>query len=384
MQLFNFIASLAKNYREHYLSLANQVSVPDKPLHSSDSQPTTIPTSELSPNTDTYLPSPEAGNQVASSLAPATETDKADLSPAEVGDKYVPSESVNDDEVPVPQDAVYNFERQAKLDYSANLQFNLSAMMSTLNILSEGGDVENIEQFAAAGFGLSADLKFSGRQTIETSQTTDSEISKNPTHIKQKYRSKATQATRMAYQDRSFALQAFHRESEDIRQSLDIKERDGHRRVTNKIALRYRMDSQFELSFLNRFNVQTKTVAETTPSSMGTYLNSTGNVTEKGTPEMMATFFDAVDSYLNGAEEKIIAKASEFFDIAASELGFSSEAVDMAREQLVNTIEGFFNRVDMAIDGLESKFYPTIDVAPDVEPSISVPLVEDTSQLAVA
>ncbi|MEA3296972.1 MAG: hypothetical protein U9R56_03830, partial [candidate division Zixibacteria bacterium] len=218
----------------------------------------------------------------------------------------------------------------------------------------------------------------------ETNQAVNPEMSGNKAHMKLKNWSKAIQSTRLAYQDRNFALQAFHREAEDIRRSLDVKVRNGHRRVTNKVALRFRMDNRFELSFLNRFNVQTKNVAETAPDAVGSYLDSTGNVTEKGTTEMMTAFFNAVDSYLNGSEEKIIAKASEFFDMAASELGFSSEIVDAAREQLLGTVESFFNRVDMAVDKLESNFYPTIDAASDVEPAATIPLVEDTEQLAVA
>ena len=94
-------------------------------------------------------------------------------------------------------------------------------------------------------------------------------------------------------------------------------------------------------------------------------MTSAGNVAESGTTEMMSAFFDGVDAYLDGAEETLIAKAEQFFDLAAEQLGISEELVDFAKEQFVGTISSFFDRVDSAIDSLREVH--GITAAPKIE-----------------
>ncbi len=92
------------------------------------------------------------------------------------------------------------------------------------------------------------------------------------------------------------------------------------------------------MGFLNRFNAQTQQLSQSDPNTLPSYLNSTGNVAETGTSNIMGSFFDTVDSYLNQSEQQTLAKAEEFFETAVTELGFDGEIVDVARDNLMGTI----------------------------------------------
>ena len=395
MDLFSLFANLTERYRNHYLSLANQTPTYHAP---SEYQP---PAQAEEPATETpqdrYIPSPESTCVPTPPSTDAAPPVVVKPSEPEVGDSYVPSDDVvADDDAPAPQPATYTFQRSARMDYGLNLKFNLGAMTSTLERMSEDGDVQELSEFAAAGFGLKAKMNINGAQTVTTSATDaagESLLAEGNSMVKGKSWSRSRAVSRFAVQGRNFAAQGFTREAQKIRHSLDIRTHDGHRRATNKLSMRFRLDSRFNMAYLNQFNVQTQQVAETTPDAVGSYLNSAGNVAEKGTPEMMAAFFDAVDGYLNQAEEKLLAKVAEFFDLAAEELGFSGEMVDVARDQLLGTVESFFDRVDTAVEMLESRFAPSDMIQPtlpigEVEAVPVIPAdpaaAEDRAYLATA
>jgi len=252
-------------------------------------------------------------------------------------------------------DGTYYFIRQAKLDYNLQLQFNLSALTQTVQQMSEG-DVLSVDDFAAAGFGLKADMDFSGREIIQTNMIDSAQNDRTFTRTTKSQSLDYSRATAIKYQSRDFNVQSFQREALNVRQSEKITDVNGHRRTVNKFSLRYVSDDSFSYSFLERFNVQTRDVGGQAPESLSGYLQSAGNVAEKGSEEMMTSFFDIVDNYLDNAETELLENVSAFFDMATKELGFSTELVDVARDNLVNTVEGFFDRVDMAVDGLESRF----------------------------
>lgn len=204
---------------------------------------------------------------------------------------------------------------------------------------------------------------------------------------------KSRQVQQIAIQNRQFAVRAFHREATDIMKSLKVTEQDGYRQTVNKFAYRFTMDSQLSFSFLERFNVQTREVTDQIPESLSDYVTSAGNVADKATTDMMVAFFDAVDAYLNGAEEQIVDKVNQFFDMAAEELGLSGALVDQARDHLLGTIESFFNRVDNALADLESRFVPSDLVQPTLpigDPKFlpaeyqNPAVAEEKAQIAVA
>jgi len=252
-----------------------------------------------------------------------------------------------------------------------NLRFDLGTIVQTATELNEG-ESASLTSLTTAGFGLSTDLRFKGSQVIERVANGESGET-DRTALKQKAMSRSASISQFAMQDKNFALQAFQREAGQIKRTLRINNVEGHTRSVKKFALRFSSDSSFQFASLQRFNVQTRQVSEDEPSRLGDYLEAAGSMAEKGTNEMMAAFFNAVDTHLEGAEDRLIAQANAAFDLAASELGFSQELVDFARDNLVGTIEGFFNRVEAAVESLESRFVASID-SPDVTGVLSPPV----------
>ena len=76
---------------------------------------------------------------------------------------------------------------------------------------------------------------------------------------------------------------------------------------------------------------------------------------ETGTTQMMASFFDTVDSYLGQAEDQMLANADAFLTAAESEMGggFASMGI---KELITNRIESFFDAVDTAVTALKTMF----------------------------
>jgi hypothetical protein len=188
---------------------------------------------------------------------------------------------------------------------------------------------------------------------------------------------KARNAAAFAAQSQNFALESFSRESLRIKSAMDLKTGESYQRAVNKFALRYRMDNQFSMAVLNRFNLQTERVTKDMPEHLEKYCESAGGVAESGTTQMMTAFFDAVDAYLDQAEEALLQRANEFFDLAASELGYSEEMIASAKAHVVGTIESFFDQVDKAMAAMESFFLPqqTESLPPDA--NLIVPEIHD-------
>ncbi len=295
---------------------------------------------------------PPSFSEPTKSGSNATASSRAGKAPATARDAYVPSSPGAASDT-----GTYSFRRTARLDYSMTLQFDMATMTRTVQSLAEG-DRQSVEQFAAAGFGLNADMAFSGSQTIETTGGNPAQPTDDPSHTRQSSFSAASTTTRTAYQSKQVAVQSFFREASAVRRSLDVKQHDNHSRVTNQLGMRFQLDSEFKFAQLNRFNVQTRQVAQSQPEAMPQYLNGVGEVGEKGSSTLMGSFFDAVESYLDQSESAMTTRASEFFDTATAELGFSGELVDSARDQLLGSIDSFFGRVDEAMSTLESQYAP--------------------------
>lgn len=274
-------------------------------------------------------------------------------------DKYSPGPTeLNKDQAGLNQtpDGTYYYRREARLDYNLNLSFDLAAVARVAAQI-ENGEMTEAEALLAGGFGLHADFQASGSQTVETN-VTDENQGDSATRSKSKSRSVQGQALAARYGDneRGFALEMFRRDATSVRKSLKSSVHDGHEKTTNKIALRFQSDTRFSFALAQRFNVQTQQVADQAPESLENYLKSTGEVAESGSVDMMATFFDAVDAYLQGSYEEIKSRTGAFLDQAASELGFSGGLVDAARQQLTDSIDSFFSRVTDAVAVLAQQF----------------------------
>ena len=352
MNLLNMFASLAGNYQSRYLTLADRFAPPPSGglnLRSQAGMRTIHPSAQ-----DAYIPAQRPVGTDAPRSPVDDQPNQNGVQSSPDSDQYTPSpNSSSGSESP----ATYDFTRQARLDYSMTLRFDLSAMMRMTEAVA-GGDTKQVEQFAAAGFGLTTDLQLDGHQTLRTKgEMSGADQGQNRNSV-QNFQANALKLRTIASQDRGFQTEGFYRESSQIRRSLHTSIQGRHHLATNKLALRYRLDSGFKFAFLDRFNVQTKQMAGAESSQVGGYVDSAGAVAEQGTPEMMSAFFDAVEQYLDQSEKSMSTQTSARFRMAADELGFEGEVVDTAREKLVSTVERFFDRIEIAMDKLEEKFVP--------------------------
>jgi hypothetical protein len=343
----SFLATVANNYTTRHLSMVRDLELSRTPDYYK--APKTKPSGPTG-----YVP-PEKIDKYEPSTPVRSKSKKESPAGDKLPEKNTGTTSTDtpstDSPVQKNPDGTYYYQRQAELEYKLDLRFDLGAIMQTVEQLAEG-DTSAVEQIAAAGFGLTSDFRLDGTQQIDTNMVEGDTNSQRS----EKTSADAISTGAMAYRSRNFAMDSFYKEALKVRRSLDESVQDSHRRTTNRIALRYQVDNKFSMAFADRFNIQTKQVAEQAPDAAKAYVDSTGELAAKGSSDLMATFFDAVDSYLNGAETKLTQNVASFFDKAAAELGFSGELVDAAREHLTGTIGQFFDRVQTALASVEAKF----------------------------
>ena len=163
MDIAGFFANIASSYKAKYISLAQQfnpISMPD-PIQPPDLQaPVGEPEASGAP-VDEYLPTADAtSTETPGTVTPNTsEIDR-------------PTGEVPTSEVPVEQkpDGTYYYQRQARLDYQLNLEFDLAAISRTVESMAEGGS-GSIEELVAGGFGLHVGFDIKGMQRVQTNMT---------------------------------------------------------------------------------------------------------------------------------------------------------------------------------------------------------------------
>lgn len=262
-------------------------------------------------------------------------------------DRYEPSAPSQTQNDP----GTYQFQRQARLDYSMTLKFDLSVLTSTAAKIADG-NVESLQSLMAAGFGLSADLSFTGSQTI---QDNGGEYT-NEASMMRSMQAGQSRSRTTSISARDLNINTFQQESSRVRRGIMHQLRDGHRVATNNLAMRYRMDTKMDVASLYQFNRQADVLAQTGSPAMESYLDSAGKVASGGSVGMIGQFFDMVEKHLASSEQNISAQAEQMFDTATSELGFSGSLIDAAENRLMGNIEGFFDRVDSTMNRLETHF----------------------------
>lgn len=391
MDFAGLFANIASNYREKYLNLAqkfNPIQMPD-PVKLPEPRPEVGTPDSPSAPVDDYTPSRDtvAAEKPDGAVTPnkteGSETNATGESnqTGETGDTEAPAGDVPVERKP---DGTYYYQRQAKLDYKLNLEFDLAAISRTVESIADG-ETTAIEELTAGGFGLHVGFDIKGSERVRTNMTEMDDTSRKHEVTKAKSR----RAGMFAANSKDFAVKSFFKEASRVHRSLKEQSRGAHRTAVNKFAARFRLDNQFSFAHLQRFNVQTEQVASQSPDNVAGYVGSAGQVAETGSGQMMSAFFGAVDSYLGESEQAVLDKVTAFFDAAAEDLGFSGAMVEQARTHLTDTISGFFDRVETALAGMESRFVPQTEIPmPDVipDPAVIEPLkpadMQDAQSLA--
>ncbi|MEA2030690.1 MAG: hypothetical protein U9N55_03730 [candidate division Zixibacteria bacterium] len=397
MNMLGFFANLGNSFRNHYLRMTDDITKNRTPEHFYRSTPSQN-INRLAPKTQTapidrwepsFEPSPKSKseqptqqqqiNPEQTNSGIPVDTPKTDGAASSVKieptDTYQPSgntPSEDTSESPnVNPDGTYSLTRISHLDYKLDLRFDLAAISHTVRHLA-GGNTTDVEQLVSAGFGLSADFALKGFQITQSNIPESENLTAANLQAQGLNSDIAQKAGLFQTNSRDFALQSFFNNAASQRQSYKVLSHGGYRRSVNKFAMRFKFDNHFSFSHLQRFNVQTQNMAQQMPESLEKYVNSAGNVAQGGTNNMMSTFFDAVDTYLNNAEDKLLDKTISSFEQAAEELGFSGQMVDITREHLTDSIEGFFDRVDTALGKMQSQFAPSSPFTPEIP-------IEDTA-----
>ena len=397
MGIADFLSSVAVVFRNRYLEMARtglpQPTATDQRPDNTGDTPQPAAVSEKTEPVDRYVPS---GERTAAANAqehehiekrPATHDDHDDEE--QRPEKQRPDAPADGPAIERTPAGTYAYRRKSRLDFRLDLRFDLAAISRTAERLSDG-DTTAVDEFVAAGFGFRAGFSAKGSQTVIERAAGEGD---DAVPARQESRSAAflRSAGRFAAQSRDFAVQAFYREAASVKRTLDVTYRDGFRRTVNRFAMRFRMDSRFDLGFARRFTVQTARIADQAPDQTGPYIDSAGRLAAGGSNELLSSFFDAVDSYLDQTEDRLVETVTAFFERAQEELGFSEGLIDIARERVLDSVAAFFDRVEGAIDRLESNFgvvSPAGDLpvsAPEgTVPPTDATATEQRSLLAVA
>ena len=243
---------------------------------------------------------------------------------------------------------------QARLNL--NMIFNLAEFTQTVAAFAEDaedGEI-NAATYSDLTIGLHTDLK--AKAFIkEDYRILEGEGGPLPTaHSKQWSRFNQLEATLM--RSRGFEAATIYKESLNISQKLRQTYSQGFLRVARKLSMRYTQDFQLNLRALNLYNDHAQSLDQI--GDIGAYLGNVETLADSpDTPgDLIGQFFETVQSYLDGAEDKLIEKIDTFFENLAAEMGVDTSFLDGARESLISSVDSFFDRVDQAVGSIESRY----------------------------
>ncbi len=253
---------------------------------------------------------------------------------------------------------------QARLNL--NMVFNLAEFTQTVAALAEDAEDGEINAltYSDLAIGLHTDLK--AKAFIkEDYRIVDGEPL--PTaHSKQWSRFNRLEATLM--RSRGFEAAAFYRESLNTSQKLRQTYSQGFLRVARKLSMRYTQDFQLNMRALNFYNTQAESLNQT--GNLEGYINNTEALVDspQASGGLIGQFFETVQSYLDGAEDKLIEKIDAFFQNLADQMGVDTGFLESARESLISSVGAFFEKVDQAVSSIESRYLASPEEPEQVEP----------------
>ncbi len=353
LNITSFFNQLASQYTARYYSLAARFtplsptssatvdSSPESPAISGSEQVQAEPTSPENTSTATKTGEPQDTLELSTPKSAEIQT----------ADPYGQT-------APDTQSATYDREF-SHLRYSLDLNFDAQALQRSMQQLTtiqteDGTRVsETLETLSSLNIGLGLNFQVEGLRVSEQAELTNSVGAEKAGHYQR-------QAAGNQFEN-------LLKQASRTNQKLPSGNRFGYQLAVNSFALRYSADAQFSFSHFSRFNTQVTALGETDSAAVDSLTSSAGDLAEFASNNLMESFLDSVDAYLGDSEANLLEKIDQFFEIAASELGLSSDAIAQAKEQLSATVENFFDKVESSINALKTQVFgitaPSADAA---------------------
>ena len=291
-----------------------------------------------------------------------------DIVPAEdTPEEVVPADEEQSEEVRQPAERhdnglVSRIKSSTKLNLS--MIFNLAefdAVVSSFAEDAEDGQIDTIS-YTNLNIGLHAELDAKARVK---EMFRDMEGPGGPLqYFRSNQRLKSREFSAAMLRTRGFEADMFYRDS--LKTSYKIREsyRNGFLKVSRKLHVRYTQDFGLNLRSLNLFNGQAEALDQA--GNLDSYLGNTETLVDSPDTSgaLLEGFFDTVQAYLDGAEEKLLEKINSFFENLASEIGVETSSLQGAQEIMTASIGEFFDRVDGSIELTRNRYLPASEEPP--------------------
>ena len=313
-----------------------------------------------------------------------------DIIPAEdTPEEVVPANEELNEEATAPAEShdnglVSQIKSSAKLNLS--MIFNLAefdAIVSTFAEDAEDGQIDT-SSYSSLNIGLHTELE--ARARVKEMYRDMEEPGGPLQYFRSNQRLKSSQFSAAMMRSRGFEADMFYRDS--LKTSYKIREsyRNDFLKVSRKLHIRYTQDFGLNLRALNLFNGQAEALNQV--GNLDSYLGNTETLVDSPDTSgaLLESFFDTVQAYLDGAEEKLMEKINLFFENLASEMGVETSFLDGAEEILVSNVGSFFDRVGSSIELTRNRYLPASEEppAPELPETPEEPIIENVEADAVA
>lgn len=316
------------------------------------------PSSALQNSTDsTKNTTPTSITRPTDSISPDILTPKTDTEPAIYTKPEVSQDTEDGEETP----ETTSYERKWVSLVQLSMRFSLSDFESMVSRLAQDAEdgVVDTTVMNDLNIGLSTDLSVDAILQEQTAYENTESLDQTGLSQSTGYTSRQRYAMNMLAQSRQFMASAFYNENSAKAFHQEKTYSDGYLRVTRKMAMRYSQDFSFNYRSLQQYSKQTEALSST--DSMEQYLSATEALVDNEdiSSSVIGGFFDMVDSYMDQAEEQLLGKVDEYLSELSSQVGIESEYTDEIKELLVAKVTSFFDKVESAISGVESKYTST-------------------------
>jgi len=362
-------------------------------INRTPSQISTEPVSTQVPEAEQPAPVEQTPTDTIEISGQTPET--AEGSPVYTPDDIVPAEDTPEEAVPAnegtaepvgPYDngLVSQVKSHAKLNLS--MIFNLaefSAVLSSFAEDAEDGQIDTMS-YSNLNIGLHAELEAKARVK---EMYRDMEGPGGPLqYFRSNQRLESSRFEAAMMRSRGFEADMFYRDS--LKTSYKIREsyRNGFLKVSRKLHIRYQQDFGLNFRALNMFNGQADALNQA--GNLDSYLANTETLVDSPTTSgaLLENFFDTVQAYLEGAEDKLLEKINLFFEHLASEMGVENSFLEGAQEILAANVGSFFDRVGGTIELTRNRYLPASGEPPatEIPETPEEPLIEIVEADAVA